>query len=318
MEDIRDKIYDIYYSENSDECVENLREKIHWVTQNVHGIDILDVGCSKGIVPILLGREGKRVLGVDVSTPAIEEANKNLLKEEEEVQELVTFERGNFFLKEFKKQYDTVILGGVLEHIKDVNNFFEKAVSTTKQNGRLIVTTSFGINEFPDYKRTFYLYDFIKYQDFGVVIEDIKFFGKWIGIKYIKSNEIDKVKLNDDLFRSFEKALKYMERNYITKLYQQDKEMELLKEELKKIPKLQEEIEKLKVFKEKFIQEKIEKTYVKKELLEVYNNEAILINERRELSRQYEQLLHRYNNIRNSTLGKLTLKYWKWRSKRSK
>src|SRR5690625_2644204 len=139
MDEIKDNIYDAYYSKMGEEFGKKVRERIHWITQNVKGTDILDVGCSQGITSILLGREGKNVLGLDVSTSAIEDAKKYLALEESDTQECVAFEKNNFFLKHFDKQYDTVILGEVLEHITDINTFFLKAVKLTKDEGRIIV-----------------------------------------------------------------------------------------------------------------------------------------------------------------------------------
>lgn len=297
-----------------EEFGKKVRDRIHWITQNVYGNEILDVGCSQGIVPILLGREGKKVLGLDISASAIADAEKYLSKEEPETQNCVSFEKDNFFLKTFTKKYDTLILGEVLEHITDVEAFFKKAVSTTKDNGRIIVTTPFGINEFIDHKRTFYLLDFIKFQENGVIIDEIKFFGKWIGIIYIKTNEREKVELTEDLLSDFEEALYKVELEYLGKIKRLNKKINSLKKEK---DTLKNNITELNEYKNKYILEMSEKVNIEKELLEQYNREEMMINENRNLRKKYEQLLDRYNNMRNSTLGKLTVKYWRWRNKRS-
>lgn len=311
LEYLRDKIYDEYFSKIDEKSKKEVRDRVHWITQNVYGNEVLDVGCSQGIIPILLGREGKKVLGLDISTSAIENAKKNLLKEEVEVRKFVTFEKGNFFLKSFEKQYDTVILNGVLEQVTNIDDFFNKAVEILKDNGHIIVTTTFGISKNVNHKRTFYLRDFIKLQEKGVSIQKIEFFGKWIGVVYVKTDEHNKLLLNEMLMEKFEESIYLLELEYFNKI-------DLLKKELEKTTSILYKLEEYKKYKNKYIEEKVEKVQLQKELIEQYNVEELLINEKKELSQKYELLQHRYNNIKNSTLGRLTVKYWKWRNRRRK
>lgn len=311
LEYLRDKIYDEYFSKIDEKSKKEVRDRVHWITQNVYGNEVLDVGCSQGIIPILLGREGKKVLGLDISTSAIENAKKNLLKEEVEVRKFVTFEKGNFFLKSFEKQYDTVILNGVLEQVTNIDDFFNKAVEILKDNGHIIVIATFGISKNVNHKRTFYLRDFIKLQEKGVSIQKIEFFGKWIGVVYVKTDEHNKLLLNEMLMEKFEESIYLLELEYFNKI-------DLLKKELEKTTSILYKLEEYKKYKNKYIEEKVEKVQLQKELIEQYNVEELLINEKKELSQKYELLQHRYNNIKNSTLGRLTVKYWKWRNRRRK
>ncbi|MBO1005558.1 class I SAM-dependent methyltransferase [Pseudogracilibacillus auburnensis] len=318
MEKLEDKIYDAYYSNTNREFRQKVRERIHWICENVSGNIVLDIGCSQGITSILLGREGKKVFGIDLSESAINDATENLKKENEETQKLVDFQKENLMLYNFKERYDCVILGEVLEHINDVQSFFSKATAQVKDNGRVIVTTPFGINDFIDHKRTFYLHDFLSFQSDVLKIVDIKFLGKWIGVIYQKSPNITDIEFDHHLLLEFEQNIYKIEREYLEKQLQLRNKNLAMKKQIDEAKNKNKELRENVDYKKKLLIEKAEKVKIQKELIEQYNREEQLIQEQRELSRQYEILQHRYNNIKNSTLGKFTLKYWNWRNKRGR
>lgn len=332
MEIIKDKIYDVYYSENESNFQRKVRERIHWICQNVSGDTVLDIGCSQGITAILLGREGKKVLGLDLSESAIKDALENLDKEEEETKSCVQFEKANFMLKDFNEQYNTVILGEVLEHINDIHAFFNKASSLLKENGTLIVTTPFGINDFIDHKRTFYLFDFLRLQNHEMSITDIKFFGKWIGVIYKKKNEAV-LKIDEGLLEKLEAAFYNIERELVNsqkkltkkiksneealkKLQQDNKSRAKIEEFENEIKYLLREHSELKSYKQRYLDEKVEKVKIQRKLLEQYKREEELLKANKILSDKIHKLEGRYNNLRNSKLGKLTIRYWELRNKK--
>lgn len=306
LEEIKDYIYEAYYSEMGESFGKKVRERIHWILQNVKGNDILDVGCSQGITSILLGREGKNVIGIDTSSSAIEDANKYLLKEEEETQNCVNFIKGNFFLEEFNKTFDCVILGEVLEHISDIDTFFAKASSLTKNDGQIIVTTPFGINDFIDHKRTFYLSEFLRLQEENpVVINEVKFLGKWIGVVFSKDQNLgQKVNINNDLLIRLEEAVQKIEREYVSQINMLQTKLETVQNEQSSESHL------------KYLEEKAEKVKIQKELYDAYTENENIINKYRKLDRDYEILLTRYNNLKNSKFGRLATKYWNFRKKK--
>lgn len=316
MEKLADKIYDAYYSEKDTLFRKKVRERVHWICSNATGEYILDIGCSQGITSIILGREGKNVIGIDISENAINDAKANLEIEEKETKELVKFQRGNFMLERFDQKFDTVILGEVLEHITDIKAFFDKAVSLLNEGGKLIVTTPFGINDFPDHKRTLYLRDFFKLQNDIAVISKVKFFGKWVGIIYHQDENAEPLNLSDELWEKFEESIYELERSYINnenKLKKIIKKNTTLKnEEIVNTIDNEEyrNIEKL------YHQEKLEKAKLQKELIEQYNKEEKLIKELEVISNQYRSLEKRYQNLKNSKLGRLTTKYWSLKKRR--
>lgn len=321
MEHIKDNIYDAYYNKMGEEFGKKVRERVHWITQHVKGNNVLDIGCSQGIVPILLGREGKRVLGIDISTSAIEEAKKNLSLEEVETQERIEFKKANFFLEEFNQKFDTVILGEVLEHINDVEVFFNKAVSVVKENGIIIVTTPFGINEFIDHKRTFYLNRFLKFQNNKLAITEMAFLGKWIGVVYKKSDEnLQPKKIDEQLLDEFETNINLIENNYLTEIRRMKKRIKDQEKKINELEKRNKEIKKFNnenyISKEYYLNEKTEKVEIQKQLFDAYSKQENIILKYKALSQDYERLLTKYQNLRNSKLGKLTTKYWQIRNKR--
>lgn len=313
MARLDDKIYDAYYSEKNTLFKQKVKERVHWICSHATGQYILDIGCSQGISSIILGREGKNVLGIDISENAINDAKTYLELEEKETQELVEFRKGNFMLEEFDRKFDTVILGEVLEHITDITSFFNKAITLLENEGILIVTTPFGINDFPDHKRTLYLRDFFNLQNNDAVISKVKFFGKWIGVIYQKRENSEPLELTNDLWERFEESIYQLERMYLNNekkiknsMSPNDKQME---------DNVEDEIQELKKL---YHQEKLEKASLQKELIEQYYKEEKLLREFEELSKQYKLIEKNYNNLKNSKLGRLARKYWSFKKKRSK
>ncbi|MBS4223369.1 methyltransferase domain-containing protein [Lederbergia citrea] len=214
-----DRITEAYFGDMGDAFAEKVRDRIHWVCENAKGESILDVGCSQGITSILLGREGKMVLGIDLLQEAIDFANQRLENEEEITKQYVEFKAANFMSMNIDGQgYDSIIFGEVLEHITDPQRFIRKATSLLNENGSIIVTLPFGINDYFDHKKTYYLSDLLKFQDSNISIHEIKFFGKWIGAIFKKKDENSKeLTINDGLVNQLEGTFYTIERDLLQK-----------------------------------------------------------------------------------------------------
>lgn len=181
--DIHDRIADAYYGKLGSTFMRETQRRIHWICNSIKGQSILDVGCSQGIVPILLAREGIRVIGIDISSRSIEEATQHLLSEPKHIQNQVEFINADFLSYDFGKlDIETVIISEVLEHLTQPQRFIEIAAKLLPNNGRLIVTVPFGINDFIDHKHTFYLLKPFKLINQLFEIQEIKMLGKWLGI----------------------------------------------------------------------------------------------------------------------------------------
>lgn len=96
--------------------------------------DVLDVGCSAGILLNFLKQEGFDVFGIEPNQKAYLMAKKILSQK---------IHHGTLasFIKQNKKQYDVVIYNHVLEHIVDVNKEFTLIKKVIKKKGILVVGT---------------------------------------------------------------------------------------------------------------------------------------------------------------------------------
>jgi len=180
--DIHDRVAEAYYGELGEKMQEETQERMHWIRDNVIGNNILDVGCSQGIGPILLGKIGKEVTGVDISQKAVDEANEALSKEDSNVRNNVNFIKSDFLEYDAKKEkFDTITITEVLEHLYIPDEFISKTYDLLEDKGTIIVTVPFAINDFPDHKKTYYYHDLYQmiYRYFD--IKKTTFFGRWIG-----------------------------------------------------------------------------------------------------------------------------------------
>lgn len=186
----QDRIFEAYLNGMGEAFGQKVRERIHWICENVYGKNILDIGCSQGISDILLARESKQVLAIDVLQESIDYANEKLQEEAVEVQSNVQFVRANFLDYNLgNKMFDTIIMTEVLEHLVDPGAFIDKALGHLQEEGRLIITVPFGINDYFDHKRTYYCNGMLELLRDKVSIENVEFMGKWIGFIAVRSNE---------------------------------------------------------------------------------------------------------------------------------
>ena len=218
LADIHDRVAEAYYGKMGQSFMEETQERIHWICENVLGEHILDVGCSQGIVPILLAREGCNIVGVDTSDKAIKEAKSYLSNEPKHVQTRVSYLNSDFLACDFNgKLFDTIILSEILEHLVKPELFIETAATMLKPKGRVIITVPFGINAFIDHKHTFYLLEPLRMILEFFSVAEIEFMGGWVGIVANKKdkkgktglrlNEVELGKL-ESAFYSIEKKLR--------------------------------------------------------------------------------------------------------------
>ena len=122
----------------------------------------MDVGCSEGILEVLLARRGIKVTGIDKDDDAIEFAQELLTKEPDEVRRRVTFVHGDFIgTHQATGLFDTVVMGELLEYAGDPAAMLDRGVQYLRPGGRLIVSTPFGVYPHGDQRRIFCLTDLI-------------------------------------------------------------------------------------------------------------------------------------------------------------
>ena len=181
--DVHDRVAEAYFGRLGERFMRETQQRIHWVCANVRGERVLDVGCSQGITAILLGREGKRVVGLDEAERSIEQAQGYLSQESDRVRANVRFVHGDFLTEAFEStEFDTIIIAEVLEHLLQPEAFIEAAARLLPTDGRLIVTVPFGINDFIDHKRTYYLLEPYRLVSSLFEVVDVAMLGKWLGL----------------------------------------------------------------------------------------------------------------------------------------
>lgn len=317
-----DKIYDAYFNGLGNNFGQKVRERIHWICEEATGEQILDVGCSQGITSILLGREGKRVLGLDLINESIIFANEKLKLEEQSTIENVEFKAGNFINEKFDEKFDCIILSEVIEHVTQPDMLINKATSLLKENGKLVITVPFGINDFFDHKKTYYLKGVLDCIPSGFELKKTEFFGKWLGVTLIQSSEKNEIIL-EPLLEATEKSFYKIERDLVDKnsmLTEKNKVYQKQISEYKKqasemdskskesISKLQNDNTKLNnelaKFKESALKHKRDSIKYKKELLKEYEYQ-----ERNLL--ELKSWIVKYEKLSSAKLVKIQRNYWR-------
>ena len=141
---------------------EVLRRRIDWMADQAQGPKVLDVGCSEGILEVLLARRGIDVTGVEINPEALEFARELLAKEPDEVRAHSRLVLGDFIEESpVTGLFDTVILGEILEHLHDPRPLLDRSLEHLRTGGRLVITTPFGLHPHEDHHQTYYLTDMI-------------------------------------------------------------------------------------------------------------------------------------------------------------
>ncbi len=222
LADIHDRVMEAYYGKLGEHFMRETQARIHWICAQVSGKQVLDVGCSQGIVPLLLAREGCSVTGVDTSPQAIAEAQDYLQAEPTHVQQKITYVNADFLSLDITAtEPDTIVISEVLEHLVRPEMFVEKAASLLKPGGRLVITVPFGVNDFIDHKHTFYLLAPYRMLSKHLRVLEVKVLGKWLGMVAQKGEEggvVSDLNLNIEQIQGLEKAFESVERNLNTSL----------------------------------------------------------------------------------------------------
>ena len=139
-----------------------LRRRIDWMADEARGPRVLDVGCSEGILEVLLARRGIAVTGVDINADALDFARGLLAEEPDEVRERVELVHGTAEEAGLSPgSFDTVVLGETLEHVHDPEALLDQSLGPLREGGQVVITTPFGYHPHEDHHQTFCLSDFI-------------------------------------------------------------------------------------------------------------------------------------------------------------
>jgi len=324
-----DRVTEAYFGGMGEEFGRATRDRVHWVCEQASGECVLDVGCSQGIMGVILGREGKRVVAIDLSEESIVFARGVLEGESEVTRGLVDFRVGNFMTHDFEgERFDVIILAEVLEHVTEPTRFLRKTASLLRDDGKVVITLPFGINDFFDHKKTYYVTGVLDMLLDGLRIGSFKFLDSYLC--FTLERGIEGVSLYS-LFSEAEKSFYVKERQFVEARRQdrQQRDLEVrqrLERELVEvsdaleleqrhssnlnlaISELEQEVVQLKEQMEVLVLSREEKVKTEKLLLASYKKEQGLLKD-------YSVLQQKYNSLGGSKLGKITLAYWRWRKR---
>ena len=211
---------------------EILRQRIDWMVDQVQGSRILDVGCSEGVLEILLARKGFNVTGVDVNAEALLFARELLSREPPEVRSRAHFIHSDLAQSHLPEHsFDTVVLGEVLEHLDKPETLLDRCLNFIRPEGRLIITTPFGYHPHTDHHQTFCLSNFIELLQSRCALQNIQIDDGYIRMvgHHLSSTRNSWEQLNHDRVLSLtEDALLSIQRQMYTNLSKHNDRAKLL------------------------------------------------------------------------------------------
>jgi len=307
--DIHDHVAEAYYGKLGEKFMKETQQRLHWIRDHVEGDTILDIGCSQGIGPILLGRLGKHVIGIDISQKAVDEAEAELTKEAPDIQEKIEFRKADFLTFETAKKFDTITITEVLEHLENPQEFIDKAYDLLKPEGRLIITVPFGINDHPDHKKTFYFLELYKmlYPKFDFV--DTLIQNKWIGFivqKKKKTKTAPLENLSIAQIEYIEKSFYSIERELLDKYNSQYAQLTIANEKYKNVTMQYSDL------KEKMNKYQDEVTKLKNSLAKLQQKEECIKLKKSASYQLGDLLIHRTRSF--TDILKLPIRIWRIRN----
>lgn len=180
----RDKIAQAYLGLwGSDITQQRARARVDWMASAVEGTRVLDIGCSEGILAILLARRGHDVVGIDVEDSALAYARNLLAAEPAAVSERVRLVVDDALTADLgEAPFDTVVIGEVLEHLSKPSDMLETARNFLKPDGRLVLTTPFGYFPHPDHRQEFRSSELAELISDGFLIQDFSIVDGYIRV----------------------------------------------------------------------------------------------------------------------------------------
>ena len=244
-----DAIAEVYHGRRYDLATQRAaRERIHWICGQARGPSghpalqdpevlqdrrgggpqdrleggerVLDVGCSQGIVCLLLAREGIHCVGVDTRAEAVAYAQAEAAKEPPAVQARLEYRETDGTRLDFEDAcFDSVILGELLEHVVQPERVLAEAVRVLRPGGRLVVTTPLGLLPDPDHKQTFWfsnvvplLESFARTEACGTIPGAEQYIG-YVGVKAPPTSSLADLQTVRNLLRETERTCQAREQD---------------------------------------------------------------------------------------------------------
>ncbi|MDZ4657879.1 MAG: class I SAM-dependent methyltransferase [Bythopirellula sp.] len=142
MSDLLSKVqtgYDrwaVVYDHDANPLVALEEPQVRAALGDVKGLAVLDMGCGTGRHALWLAEQGTQVTAVDFSEGMLAEASRKPFAEQVKFLQHDLHEPLPFG----DEQFDAVVSGLVLEHIRNLDGFFSEARRVLKPTGRAVIS----------------------------------------------------------------------------------------------------------------------------------------------------------------------------------
>lgn len=202
-----DRVAEAYLGDLGEGFQTSTRKRCHWIVEQVQGDEVLDIGCSQGIISYLVAKNGASVTGIDNEEPAISYAERYVHENKDAMPGSLRFICGDFLITDLEdKHFDTIIMSEILEHVNEPNSFIDKAIELLAVGGRLVITVPFGISPHPDHKRTYYFTELYRELSERLVVSEMCILGDWIGFVCSNAKNAAPLVLGLDVVKALESA----------------------------------------------------------------------------------------------------------------
>jgi 2-polyprenyl-3-methyl-5-hydroxy-6-metoxy-1,4-benzoquinol methylase len=118
-------------------------QRVSALTSITHGKKVLDIGCSAGVITLLLARDCDEIVGVDIVPDLIGQANDRRAKEPEEIQKRVSFICQDIASLDFEPgHFDSIFLTEFYEHLPHVaaDAIMKQTLKYLAEDGTMIIS----------------------------------------------------------------------------------------------------------------------------------------------------------------------------------
>lgn len=201
-----DQIYAAYEGKMGEDFQRQTQQRIDWILKQIKNQqNVLDIGCSQGIVSILCAEQCSTVTGIDIQEENIMFARQLVNDKFSHVKDKISFIHSDFMKYKAQDKYDAIIITEVIEHLNNGEEFLNHATDFLQDDGVVVITTPFGYCDHPDHVYTFFLSTFWKLIETAFAVENIYYGGNWMGcVARKKGNSCPCFILNQNAFEDEE------------------------------------------------------------------------------------------------------------------